>query len=380
MAKRKKREVKVVPEEKRLQESLADGTCVIQNEFSMDVIGIPDRAYQGRVKELDAEHSRRFAAMLDSGIIPFPVVVFVSESRCILVDGFHRHDAYRRKGRTSIPAYVFTVPDDQLEHEARLYASMCNQLATKPRGDNDKRKQAEMLFADQACWVWSAPMIGDHCGVHPKTIHSWRMEYSAKNGILIPETFTDKNGKPRPARTRKRGEPVRISKLINNKGTPYYVASIGGLKRYLGTNEDSAQEKGDAIAEKIDSDKDRISLDGSAFIYFLTIRGIRSDFCHAGANQLGISGIVSGQRLVVVVDDASNHVEFYAAIGKLQLFRCSLMKSRPGDYPKRYAIACYHKHAKPSLLDLIRESGIDVMTPEELVASIQAENEQKEAS
>lgn len=374
MAKRAKQEVKVVPEEKRLQDGLADGTCVTQNEFSMDVIGVPDRAYQGRVEELDAEHSRRFAAMLDNNIIPFPVVVFVSGSRCILVDGFHRHDAYRRKGRASIPAYVFTVPDDQLEHEARLYAAMCNQLATKTRGKNDERKAVEMLFADQVCWEWSNTRIADHCGCSPASVSSWRGCYASARNLDLPETVVRRNGAVTPYVTSKTTGKPRMAERTNKSGESQYYIHVGRQRVKLGTDKSLAQAKLDDLSEEKKSA--RLSLDGKgALKVWLSHRNISTEIITVYFGEAGVvSAIKSGDRLLFGCGQRSVEA-IEKTIGRLILARCSLL---PND--SRLVVVYNPEDYNEKLVDMARRGGIEFLTPDELVASIQAEDGQKEAS
>lgn len=237
-----------LPEEKYIEDRLRDGTCVRQ-DFSMKALGKPDTAYQARVEHLDIGHAKRFADHLEEGGQLWPVVVFVAyigaKMRAILADGFHRHHAYAHCKRPSIPAYVITVPADQLEHEARLYSSMCNQLAVKTRSDEDKVKAIEMLLSDPLCREWSQNKIALHCGVEKKTARRICANYRSKENISNPDFVIGIDGEKHLVNSGIcSGEESRKPRpTTDGRGNTKFRARVNGKRVYLGVNLEEAEEK-----------------------------------------------------------------------------------------------------------------------------------------
>lgn len=359
------KKIEMLPEERYIQDRLKDGTCVRQ-DFSMKAIGRPDTAYQARVEHLDVAHAKRFADMLGSGTPLWPVVVFVAtvgtKMRAILADGFHRHHAYHSLKRPSIPAYVVTVSADRLEHEARLYASMCNQLATKGRSKEDMRKAVEILLADPECWDWADRRISDHCGVSPTTVSKYRCEYANQNNIALPEKVTCSDGRSvfKGSKERVRGYTCRVGK---NKGNTSFHKRIDGESVYLGTTEDEAKKKFDQIIESKNVRK--LKLERNTLIPYFTRNGFAFHSCLGpGFQSRFISGYY-GHGVVLKACKFENETDISSVVGSLLLLRRKM-----GNLRARMIVVCYREDGPQEEIGLACQEGVEFLTPEELVDSL----------
>jgi hypothetical protein len=194
------KKVEMAPDEVFLQEALKSGKAKLVEELSMKAIGKPDLTYQARVNHIDMDHVHRLSIIHDQDAKLSPVVMFMaicgSIVRYILADGFHRHEVCRRKGLPAIRAYVVHVAMDQIEHEARMFAAMCNQIVSLPRTKDDERKAVEMLFSDAVCWEWSDSRIAKHCGIASSvTVKKYRVNYSHQRNIAMPDLVVHEGGK-----------------------------------------------------------------------------------------------------------------------------------------------------------------------------------------
>jgi hypothetical protein len=232
----------MTPEEKAIRDYFARDMCRLQPEFSMKAIGDPNRAYQARYDELDRAHSARFAAMLEQGMQLFPVVIFQTSIgdryRVILADGFHRHHAHWCLKREVIPAYVITIPEEDIEREARLYAAMCNQITTKPRSDKDKEKAIQIVCAIPECETWTDKEIADHCGVDPRMVARVRKEYRIRKRKDIPPARVKKTPTNKPAPIHapaRRGTPPNARREAGEgrRGRPARVRGIPAIPNRL---------------------------------------------------------------------------------------------------------------------------------------------------
>lgn len=120
-------------------------------------------------------------AMKDGAVFP-PVEVFYDGATYWLADGFHRVEAYRRRGVVEVEAHV----QDGTERDALLYAVAANLRHGLRVTRADKRNAVRLLLLDPEMGGWSKREIGKRCGVDGKTVDSVRKEHG------IPEPATRK--------------------------------------------------------------------------------------------------------------------------------------------------------------------------------------------
>lgn len=150
-----------------------------------------DSSVQVRAK-IDPDTVAEYTANIEAKKAPLPpIVVFGPDSRgkYFLSEGWHRLEANRRAGRTTIMA---TIKDggwkDALEH-----ALGSNAAHGLKRTNADKRRAVELALKH---WpTWSNRAVADKCGMDESTVRDLRPTC----GIPAPETVTGKDGKQYPA-------------------------------------------------------------------------------------------------------------------------------------------------------------------------------------
>mgnify|MGYP003439847580 FL=1 len=138
-----------------------------------------DGGTQSRVALHDDTVSDYADSIVDGVTLP-PVSVFFDGSDYWLADGFHRYHAYRKAGKTSIPAEVSTGA----KRDAILYAAGANIGHGLRRTNADKRRAVEMILADADCAEnWTDREIASHCAVSAPFVGAVRRpEVAARQG------------------------------------------------------------------------------------------------------------------------------------------------------------------------------------------------------
>lgn len=128
-----------------------------------------DTALQIRAA-INTETVNEYADAMRAGAVFPPIVVFEDGGECILVDGFHRIEAYRAAGITTIPADI--LPGTR--RDALLYAVGANASHGLRRTNADKRRAVEVLLTDDEWSQWSNTEIARRAGVDEKMVRSLR--------------------------------------------------------------------------------------------------------------------------------------------------------------------------------------------------------------
>jgi ParB-like chromosome segregation protein Spo0J len=108
-------------------------------------------------------------AMREGAEFP-PLTVFQDEDIYILADGFTRHAAAKRAGRTSFDC---TVMAGGLR-DAMLFAAGANATHGRPRSNQDKRCAVLKLLADDEWCAWSDREIARRCHVSHQLVAELR--------------------------------------------------------------------------------------------------------------------------------------------------------------------------------------------------------------
>jgi hypothetical protein len=353
--------VKLSSELRYLNDRLRDGRAVLQAGFSMKRLGNPDPAFQPRVVHLDMDHVKTLDDIYQArGALDPVVLVHVPDKDLyILVDGFHRHEVYKRAGNESIPAYVIsgTIED------ATEYTAMANQHAILNRTPDDVKKQVFLLLSLPKWETETDSVIGHHVGVVQKTVNRYRIMFYAEKGVPIPE------------RSRKRRGPGAAMPGIYKCADGVYRACFRGRTFHLGKSPGEAQRR---LKEKLGQIEQRRSLlnENDFFGSWLPRRGVALSASRFPINQYpGIGQSAHGFGRIVIVARLNEPSAIYPAIGRLYALR--EIHQRLGDRLVMVCV-CYPDDGPDALVEVARRLGVELLTPEELIVSIKGEEAGRE--
>lgn len=357
------------PDEQFIQDALRSGRCTKQ-ELSMKVLRDPDTAYQARELHLNLDHVRWLegVARENDGKLQW-VVVFMAMvgkvARYILADGFHRHAALTNMRAKSIRAYVVACSPEDLEHEARLFATTCNRKNCLPRNKEDIKKAVEMLFADPECWPWSDSRIADHCGIASRSVSRYRTAYSIKAGVPVPRFVVTSSGMNYPY-----GETLKtyIGKRMRGASITFQ-SKVNGKTFNLGSEKVKAEEKKRAITDQIESTKRLISSTPS-LMFYLSRKGVQFEVCRT----LKIPKTYHYYGVIFTPMSYKSSDSLLAAIGRLCLTKHCL-----GGNPSRLVVLCVPEDVAPLVATTAREMGIEFLTPDQLVESLKGQSTKEDS-
>ena len=130
-----------------------------QNMIELSKIRI-DGKTQPRA-ELNQDTIAEYAEAYKSGANLPPVTLFFDGSSYWLADGFHRYNAARDAGRTTI--YEEIIPGTL--RDAILYSLSANSKHGLRRSNADKKKAVKTLLDDPEWSMWPQAKIAETCGV-----------------------------------------------------------------------------------------------------------------------------------------------------------------------------------------------------------------------
>lgn len=395
--------LELLPDEQFIQDAIKDGRCQIR-DLPIRLLGEPDTAYQARVQHLDVGHVQILESIYQEQGKLGPAVVFMAgaekSTRYILADGFHRYAALKNLGVTVILAHVVESAPGRIEHEARLFAAMCNRRMSLPRKEEDKRKAVAMLFADPECWTWSSQRIADHCGFATgKPVIRMKAEYALEHGLDLPKQTIDKTGRSsRPPRPITSGSDLpTIREHIRGDGSKEFRSWIGAKYVSLGSCEEESIDKLNTYIETSDlgevqkfarktepsgkrttllRDLPKCKESPTKRRYDAQIRAkdLMSDFAKHGLVFKAINRTGTrypqlrgwqGHGTVIVAAKLDSGESVPWAIGCLMMLR---ELSGHDDY--RLVVVCYRDNGAPASIELARKLGIEFLTPDEFVASL----------
>ncbi len=139
--------------------------------------------------ELNQDTIAEYAEAYKSGANLPPVTLFFDGSSYWLADGFHRYNAARDAGRTTI--YEEIIPGTL--RDAILYSLSANSKHGLKRSNADKRKAVQTLLDDPEWSKWSNEKIASVCVVSPHTVADIKKSRSA-NAESEAVTYTTKHG------------------------------------------------------------------------------------------------------------------------------------------------------------------------------------------
>ncbi len=297
-------------------------------------------------------------AILRGATFP-PIDVFWDGNTYWLADGFHRIEAHRKAGVLDIRCTIhYGTRSDAIIHSAGA-----NQKFSIPRSGADKRRAVFMLCADPDWFNRTAEIIGRHVGVGPMYAKKYRREFCLERGIDEPQRVLDELGRERPAKTCKAYTgPLKRPPSLGGR----FRVRAGGKNYSLGSSRKDAEEKRFALLEIAGAGaKNRMSIfvNSLNFMDKMAELGVTCKPCGNRNNWLGTSWI--SKTAIFVVSRLESADDFHAAVGRAVL-------NHNEHFPTGRTIIISYGIKKRGAFDLLRRFGIELMTPEEFAASVQA--------
>jgi hypothetical protein len=338
--------------------------------MSLDAITV-DRSLQSRVAT-SIEYQREFSeAMLRGDEFP-PVVVFFDGKKNWLADGFTRHGAAKKAGKRAIRAEVRAGT----KRDALIYSAGANQKFSIPRTPEDIRKAVEMILSDAEGFRWGLDRIAKHVGISPATVRRHRAVYLSERGLEEPEEVLGADGETYSAKGGSATPPGWRMEFRDrgSKGKFYEARRGGGRKIYLSSDRAVAEAKLQQL-----KDEDRPVIPKASHVSPTRINCddhlkdwlARKGFGFRGHHELGcpaVSGYHGFGRAYVYTEEMTG-VNFLVAVGRVLLLRQKL------DPSARPVVVCWHDTFQKGPVELARQIGIEVMTAEEFLDSLQADKE-----
>lgn len=314
--------------------------------------------FQPRVEHLIVHHVQTLSNVLkevDADGAPNelePIVAFeMSDGTLIVVDGFHRVNAYRKADRTMIPCDIL---EGFTRQQAVEFAAACNQRSMQRRNRDDAKKAVFMLLENG--WLEkSASSIARQAGVPQSTASLYLLEYCTIKDIVMPRMVALSDGRRRH-RPGVRGSVPAISR----KSRGEYRARVAGRDVYLGMDENKAQEKlaGIVANRKLED---------------VSIRDFKAVCSKRGVllKQWGGRGVGgwTDDASAVVACSVHTEIEYWAAVAKVLLVASDL------NLPNRVVVRV--RQSEPRTLGRVenyaRRLGVEFMTLEEFVAAVKAD-------
>lgn len=299
-------------------------------------------------------------AIADGSVFP-PVVVFrATDERMILADGFHRVEARRRLGLKNVRAVI----RDGTPEDAVLFGIEANFNPDNIREvtKDDRQHAVATMIRNATFRTWSDSEIASRCGVAGQTVRLIRMRLAESENVPIPRRILAfANGKPTGQTFAYRRKPAprtcgtgRSGLVVRFDGESHYISADG-------CNEAASKMHADLLAE-VERRRDCLA-DNRRFRRWLSTRLVSSDVADACLGGILVSGVV----LVPVPDVAYDAV--LKALGVLFLLR----RGTPGARGVLVVSRRVGSSAVGKAMQAAREAGVELLTPEELVASLKGE-------
>ena len=149
-----------------------------------------DGGAQMRTAGIDPATVTEYADAMEAGAVFPPIVVIDDGDGYWPGDGFHRIEAARRIGRTTIAAEI----RQGIRRDAILVGVGANASHGLRRTDADKRRAVETILRDPDWTKWSDREIGKACAVDHKTVGKVRRSLTGDVPTLRTVTYCDRHG------------------------------------------------------------------------------------------------------------------------------------------------------------------------------------------
>ena len=270
----------------------------IQQVGLSNIIVDPD--LQSRVAT-NLDDAKEFSeAMLRGDVFP-PVDVFDegTSGKFWLADGFHRVAAAKAVGANNVRATIHVGS----RRDAIIFSAGANRKCSIPRTNEDKKKSAFMLFADDEWKTASHRQLAQHVGVGACTIRRWQLEFCSSRSIPPPLPVS------------------RRVPAIQKKKNGCFYAKVGGKQHYLSRDEGEAIEKARSLRRQLNYEiEDLKTLRPDKFIIFFATKGIRITRAGFGSNT-GLESLLLFKNWIVSVSESINFDTVATHAGRLLLMR-----------------------------------------------------------
>jgi ParB-like chromosome segregation protein Spo0J len=349
-----------------------------------------DQDLQSR-ESTDVEHVKHLSDLKEMGV-DLPAIVLFQDpalSKCrkiyLMADGFHRLAAYLKLGLRSIKAIII----QGTRRDAILYSIGANSKQGKQLTANDRNKAVLMLITDSEWRQWNDKTIARMTGASVSPVRRIRVDFCLKNGIEMQAEVKRIRGGKEEFVTASRGKAKGKPTLDKADRNGVIRAKFPGGKGQVVLSKDpvAAAEKFKELSREWWSEKAT-----EAFVFqhlrhpglvctWLQARGIVSSYGEGSRTtrpgeiikRHPLTPDVAGSGFLLRLVPNSSPDSLRSAFGDAYLWSLAAEPTRP-----RAIILCFPTKECQEIVDLILLTGVEVMTPEEFVASF-ASNQHEEA-
>jgi hypothetical protein len=327
--------------------------------LSLDAIMV-DHALQSRVAT-SIEYQRDFSHAMLRGAVFKPVVVFWDGQYYWLADGFHRWGAAKHAATINPELWGIRAEiHPGTRRDAMIFSAGANIVFSIPRTREDIEKAINMLLDDEECRGWTDEQIRQHVGCTLVTVRKYRVLYYTEHDLPLPPRA------PQPA-----PEPTAPPPASGKVGTtrpprPAPVQPISPPDREFEPLSLPAEESR------------RQSLERKALVNFFLMRGDQHfSMPSAKGNHpeiLALEGLVH-RHCVCVTVRPHDPAPVASAVGRVRLLsRWQMRLGTPARPPRMIILGFPDEHAG-IMRELVREDGVEFLTPQELLDSLVRQGE-----
>jgi len=192
---------------------------------------------------LSQETITEYAQQMAAGVQFPPVMTFLDGTYYWLADGFHRLEAAKKAGLSTILAKV----RQGYRREAILYAVGANAAHGLKRTNQDKRRAVETLLNDHEWSQWSAREIARTCGVSNTFVCNLMRENNPSvNGLQIAPQEGDLSVNGLQIQRETTCNPGSVTQRIVQRKGKIYTLNTANIGRNKTLNSDSDKIQGDS--------------------------------------------------------------------------------------------------------------------------------------
>lgn len=192
---------------------------------------------------LSQETISEYAEHMAAGVQFPPVMAFLDGTYYWLADGFHRFEAAKKSGLSTILAEV----RQGYRRDAVLYAVGANAAHGLKRTNQDKRRAVETLLSDPEWCQWSAREIARTCGVSNTFVCNLMREANLSvNGLQIAPQEGDPSVNGLQIQQEATRNPGSVTERIVQRKGKIYTLNTANIGRNKALNSSLNEAQGDS--------------------------------------------------------------------------------------------------------------------------------------